>query len=188
MRYRRVLVETVTTKELKMSMIGNFRLVQPTQLEALLEEPEGINDFLYEETEVDGDAPDPGGMLDVDKAWHGLHFLFTGTAWEGSPPLNFIVAGGTEIGDVDVGYGPARAFTNAEVRNIARSLESITADDLRSRFDPKKMTALEIYPEIWNRPPQEDDTIGYLLEYFELLKPFIVKGASEGFGLIVFLN
>ena len=21
--------------------------------------------------------------LDLDKAWHGLHFLFTGTAWEG---------------------------------------------------------------------------------------------------------
>src|SRR5687768_15824950 len=29
--------------------------------------------------------------LDLDKAWHGLHFLFTGTEWEGDEPACFLV-------------------------------------------------------------------------------------------------
>ena len=172
-----------------MSMIGNFRLVQPAALDALFDDPDLISKFLYNEMpdDEDEDGPDPGGSLDVDKAWHGLHFLLTGTAWEGDPPLNFIL-GGEEIGEEDVGYGPARGITNAELREVAAALEPITGDTLRARFDPAKMTALDIYPDIWKRPPEEDDTVGYLLEYFELLKPFIVKGAADGFALITYLN
>ncbi len=29
---------------------------------------------------------------------------------------------------------------------------------------------------------------GYVLEYYEMLKPFLAQGASHGYGLIVFLN
>jgi hypothetical protein len=29
---------------------------------------------------------------DLDKSWHGIHYLLTGSAWEGSPPLNFLRA------------------------------------------------------------------------------------------------
>src|SRR3990167_6610036 len=35
---------------------------------------------------------------DMDKAWHGAHFVLTETAWEGKPPLDFLVRGGREIG------------------------------------------------------------------------------------------
>lgn len=39
-----------------------------------------------------------GEGVDLDKAWHGLHYLLTGTAWEGEPPLNVLAAGGREVG------------------------------------------------------------------------------------------
>jgi Domain of unknown function (DUF1877) len=133
-------------------------------------------------------ALDPADELDVDKAWHGLHFLFTGDAWSGEPPLGFIVAGGTEVGDEDVGYGSARAFTSAEVREISAALDRITGDELARRFDPAQMMNLGIYPEIWDRDPADDDTLAYLLEYFDLLKDFVGRGARSGQGMLVYIN
>ncbi len=126
--------------------------------------------------------------LDLDKAWHGLHFLLTGTDWGGKPPLNFIVAGGEMIGDEDVGNGPARAFTPEQLVEISRALDALSSDALRQRFDPAKMMELDIYPSIWDRDPTDDDTLGYVLDYFEMLKPFLRKGAERGLGLIAYMN
>lgn len=36
---------------------------------------------------------------DLDKAWHGIHYLLTETAWEGNEPLNFLVQGGNVAGN-----------------------------------------------------------------------------------------
>jgi len=171
-----------------MSMIGNFRLARSEDIARLLDDPEQIEAFLFGELDENEDGPDPGGMLDVDKAWHGIHFLLTGTAWEGEPPLDFIVRGGRQIGDVDVGYGPARAFTNEELRDIGRAIQPISLDTLRSRFDAARMKALKIYPDIWDRDSASDDTLGYLISYYEMLQPFIIKGAADGFGMIVYLT
>lgn len=171
-----------------MSMIGNFRLVEAKELERLLADPEAIEDVLYgDDEEAADDAPD-SPQLDIDKAWHGLHFLFTGTAWEGKPPLNFIATGGQEIGDVDVGYGPARGFTSKELKEISAALAPLSTADLRKRFDPPRMKKLEIYPDIWDRDPADDDTLGYLLEYFEQLKSFLAHGAEHNFALLVYIN
>ncbi|HEY3017894.1 MAG TPA: YfbM family protein [Gaiellaceae bacterium] len=165
-----------------MSMIGNLRLVSDPELEDLFAGPEQIEDVLYE-----SDEPSPDEEV-IDKAWHGLHYLLTGSAWDGDPPLNFLVSGGREIGDVDVGYGPARGFTSAEVAEISEALKQVTSDQLRSRFDAKLMMEAQIYPEIWDRDPAEDDALGYLLEYFELLKTFVLRAHDESSGLIVYLN
>ncbi len=50
------------------------------------------------------------------------------------------------------------------------------------------MMTLEIYPKIWDRDPQEDDTLGYLLEYYETLRTFVRQTKDAGKGLIVFLS
>jgi hypothetical protein len=39
-----------------------------------------------------------GTEIDIDKAWHGLHFLFTGTAWEGEAPASFLLCGMRFVG------------------------------------------------------------------------------------------
>jgi hypothetical protein len=76
-----------------MSMIAMFRLARGEEIERLLASPEAIEEFLEEDPDSEEEGEDPGGSLDIDKAWHGLHFLLTGTAWEGTSPLDFIVAG-----------------------------------------------------------------------------------------------
>src|SRR5215203_4027303 len=61
------------------------------------------------------EIPSPVEEIDLDKSWHGIHYLLTKTAWAGEPPLSFLVLGGAEVGDIDVGYGTARAFRSDEV-------------------------------------------------------------------------
>jgi len=54
------------------------------------------------------DEFEAGKSLDIDKAWHSIHFLLTGAAWE----ADGLIFGGTEIGEDgdDWGYGPPRGF------------------------------------------------------------------------------
>ena len=122
---------------------------------------------------------------DLDKAWHGLHYLLTGTAWEGAPPLNFLLAGGRELPGSEVGYGPARVLTSTEVLEVAGALDRVSEEWLRGRFDAADMMAKEIYPEIWDRNPAEDDTLGYCIEGFQMLKKLFGSAAAEKFGFII---
>jgi hypothetical protein len=117
-----------------MSMIGNFRMSSDAEIQSLLAEPETIQSLLYPES---GEPAQGVCEMDVDKAWQAIHFLLCGHPWEGEHPLNFVVSGGTPVGDVDVGYGPARVFTSAEVVEIAEALQPITKDHLRAKFDSK---------------------------------------------------
>ena len=128
---------------------------------------------------------DERNITDLDKAWHGIHFLLTGSAWEGDPPLNFLVCGGRKVGDIDIGYGPARVFRAIEVHGISCALSIFSPEVLKERFDPVRMTQEDIYPTIWNRDPSEDDALGYLLEYFAVLKDFVQKAADRNLGLVI---
>ena len=168
-----------------MSMIGIFRRLTDNDLSQLLSNPTLVHDYLALEEPADGFGAFV--EIDVDKAWHGTHFLLTGSAWGGDPPWNFIVAGGSTIGDEDVGYGPARGFTSTEVREIANALESLTPEQLSQRFDPKAMMDAEIYPEIWDRPPAEDDTRSYVIDYFDSLRDFVAGAAASGEAWLVYL-
>lgn len=193
-----------------MSMICNLRRASDDQIATLLSRPEGIRSFLYG-PELDApkpgllarlfgaarpapppvspcEPPSPDDEIDLDKAWHGLHFLFTGTDWEGEEPLCYLVRGGAQIGNVDVGYDPARALTSAQAKQFHESLSQLTQDVLRSRFDPEQMKSLAIYPDIWDRDPEDDDTLEYLVTYFDELRSFLNETASRQLGLIIYIN
>ena len=129
-----------------------------------------------------------GDHMDLDKAWHGLHFLFTGSDWEGDFPQGFIVANGEPVGDEDVGYGPARSFTPDEVEKIAAFLETQNEDELRKRLDPEKMTELEIYPSIWAQATDMGEEWEYLAENFRSMKQFVREAAAKQMALLVYLN
>lgn len=131
---------------------------------------------------------DEGKHCYLDKTWHGIHFLLTGSAWEGDEPLNFLVAWGEEVEGMDSGYGPERVFTSAEVKQIDAALSGISKEEFERRFDPVKMMEEQIYPTIWDRPKEEDDTLGYISEYFVELKQYIHNIAEKNMGMIVGLS
>lgn len=123
--------------------------------------------------------------IDLEKAWHGLHFLFTGTAEEGPEPNCFMLCGGEEIGDEDV--GPARVLGPEQVSRFAAFLAELSRDELARRYDPARMTALEIYPDvIWLRPsPPGESEFDWLFGAFEELRDFVIATARRGDSLIV---
>jgi hypothetical protein len=166
-----------------MSMMGNFLALPDEELRALFANPEGVERLLY--ASFFGDSSNGHDELEIDKSWHGLHFLLTGSAEEASPPLNFILAGGEEVGD-DLGYGPARAFRSDDVRGVDAALEPLTAAELRGRFDADRMTELQIYPFGWSEDP--DGELEYLLEFYGELRAFVRRTAGRGHGLLVYLS
>lgn len=118
----------------------------------------------------------------LDKAWHGLHFLFTGTAWGGNFPKSFLLVGGQEVGDEDQ---VSRLYGPEAMIELAAWLETQTRESLTTRFEPARMVALDIYPGIWTRDPAEDDTLGYLLDHFDVLQAFVAESQRKGLGLRV---
>ena len=163
-----------------MGMVGCFAAVDSDTLSKLKEDPYLIDGYLHS----DGGDSDPPNCIDVDKAWHGIHYLLTGRTDEGSEPLSLAVMGGTEIGE-DVGYGPARFLEPEQVRRIAAWLPDDTV--FKSRFDPQAMEKAKIYPEIiWVR--DEDDALDYLVENYRELVAFYKSAAIRGDGAILWLS
>jgi hypothetical protein len=173
-----------------------WRVVAPNDPDAGEEsEPSGIANRLFARFRGPKPAPIPlefeqGEMeaTDLDKAWDGLHFLFTGNVNGGDGPLAFLHVGGVEVGTPDVGYCPARAVTAREVAEIHAAMRGLDEDMLRARFDPERMTREKVYPVIWDRPPEEDDSFGYLMEYFRVLRQFLARAAGRNLGVVITLE
>lgn len=122
-------------------------------------------------------APDEVAHVDLDKAWHGIHYLLTRTAWGAELPLGFIAAG-QPIDD------EARIFSAREVAQIAAALAPLDTQSLSANFDPDQMDAIGIYPQIWTDEGQE--ALDYCLHYFEPMKDFIDDTAARKLGMIIF--
>ena len=125
--------------------------------------------------------------LDLEKAWHAIHYLLTETAWEGEEPFNFMVSGGIDVGE-DTGYGLSRAFTSEQVKSINTVLQPIDEPFLKGRYNPEKMMTLEIYPEIWDREAEREENLRYYLDTFEELKSFVAQAAERNVGFIVYIS
>ena len=143
-----------------------------------------------EVSEIDPSSPPPSapreGVLDLEGSWHGLHFLFTGTAWDGELPAAFLVKGGRELDDGDDENVP-RVLDPGQVRAIDAMLQSLSPPKLAQRYDAARMTELDIVPEArWARDTgQEHPGLDHLLESFEELRAFVRDTCERGHGIVV---
>jgi hypothetical protein len=116
--------------------------------------------------------------LELDKAWHGVHFVLSGTVEPGDSLVSQAVLGGTEIGDDFSGYGPARFFTAAQVAELASALAGA-----EPHFDPDRMNELEIYPFGWDEPDARD----WIMTSFRELRDFYAAAAENGRAVVTCL-
>jgi hypothetical protein len=166
-------------------------------------QPKGVFGWLLRLTpitieETDPDAVPPEGAqpvdrdahLDLDKAWQPLHFLLTGTAWEGEEPGCYLVRGGEElIDDDELGYSSIRALTPEQISRLDEFLMELSHETLRRRFDRERMVALEIYSKRRDRDTVDAaDEVYYLLEAFDALRSFAAATAKRGDGAIAYLT
>lgn len=162
-----------------MGMAACFAAITTATADRLRANPEEIEGYLFPD---DGDG-EPENCVDIDKAWHGIHYLITGTADEGAPPLSWAIQGGTEIGQ-DIGYGPARMLASEQVKAISDALPDEEA--FTAAYAPEAMEAARIYPDaIWTRDSGE--ALEYLLENYRVLVAFYRSAASRGDGAILWL-
>ncbi|MEQ7128763.1 YfbM family protein [Actinopolymorpha sp. B11F2] len=138
----------------------------------LLEDPDLLEDLLESD---DGDT-----SVDLDKAWHGVHWLLTGAEGPIAGIPSEAIFGGEPVGE-DLGYGPGRLLPASRVSGVAAELHELDVDTLRSRMDPAAMTRAGIYPSIWD---EEDVFDAYLAPAYESLRGFYTAAARAGESVI----
>jgi hypothetical protein len=123
---------------------------------------------------------DLGAGGDFEKSWQGLHYVLTGTAWEGAPPLNFLMGGGRTL-DVEGHDNPLLTHGSADTRRIAEALNGLSDEEARRRVNREEIVRLDIYPGIWD----DDEGVEYLLDEVRRLRETVSAVAGRGLGLLV---
>jgi hypothetical protein len=120
--------------------------------------------------------------MDLDKAWHGIHFLLNGTAWSITTVAGEAILGGREFGP-DMGYGRPKLISADKVKQIATALANVTATELSSRYHPEAMEKAEIYPSIWKQ--EGPQALPYLLNGYSALLAFYQRAAERGESIVI---
>src|ERR1700730_15494821 len=162
-----------------MGMIGNLRPASDSEIEHLLANPSDITRFLY------GAEADSRERVVLNKAWHAIHFALNGSRLGGEAPLNFLVSEGTPVGEVDVGFGPARVLTSQQVSQLASALAPLEPDDVARRIDLSVFDQEVIYPGNWQR---NGIGVDYVIANYREMRDLISRLAARGDGLVLYIN
>lgn len=187
-----------------MSMIFELRRVSAEQAESLTQDPSDIFFFLsgselYQPPKPffkrlfapkqsakpvrSWAEPAQGSVLELDTNWHVLHYFLTRTAWEANLPHGSLM-GGIQLGDVDVGYGPARLLTPIQIDEFLVFLENLQSDNFGSNITGEELEQNEIYGGYagWNA----EDT-SKLWGYVEELKLFLAGAKHNRESIVMHL-
>jgi uncharacterized protein DUF1877 len=177
-----------------MGMVMTARSLTHDEMAAALSSPDELDRLLHPE---EGAA---AREIDVDKAWHGIHWLLTGSTDDRPPatpkrgifrrsapapaavgPESLAVLGGEPVGG-DNGYGPARLLRPEQVSAVAAALTPLDREALAGRVDLAAMEAAELYPGIWD---EEDVYEEYLAPNYEALRDFYLAAAGDGSAVLL---
>jgi hypothetical protein len=126
--------------------------------------------------------------LELEKSWHMLHYLFTGSTEPSRSPEGALMSG-EEIGE-DMGYGPPRLHDEKATAAFARSLEGLDADALAARLSYDEMIRAGVYgmPVGGGSAENfEDELREEVAYYFPLLRSYVAGMAKKQYGLLVWI-
>lgn len=124
-------------------------------------------------------------QFDADKAWHGIHAVLTGSGSASGSPLDLVTWGGTEFAG-DLGYGPPRLLSAADVVRAATALTAVTPDVFRSRINLPHLGTLDIYlADVFGRLDEADGNVEYLCQGFENVRGVFLQAARSGESLVI---
>jgi hypothetical protein len=123
--------------------------------------------------------------LDLEKAWHGVHYLLCGSPEPGESLLSQVVMGGAPLNEDEeglAGYGPARYFVAMQVEAMARELNRPGLDaEAEERFDAARMSQLNVYPG-WQAMDR-----AWAMEGVRNLRAFFTDAAQRGRAVVTSL-
>ena len=122
--------------------------------------------------------------LSLEKSWHGIHYVLTGVAEGGKPPLSWAVLGDKEIPDTGklMGYGPARVLTAQQANSVAKAIARFTKEKFWQKFDLKAMKTGRVYGVTVAQDRE------YLWSYFQKLKAFYLEATKQNNGLLSYFD
>jgi len=159
-----------------MSMMREFVSLSPEELQGLLDDPE---DWLTSLEDIEEER-----RLELGKAWHGLHYLLTGTAWDANTVAGQAILGGQQFGE-DLGYGPGAYHMPDQVSEIAKELSKVSQASLIARYVPAEMDSVGVYPNKWVR--DGDEGRDWLIQSFRHLVTFYASASERGNAVIHYL-
>jgi len=122
-----------------------------------------------------------GALIDtvsLEKSWHAIHFLLSGTVDAGEDPSQFLLSGVPMPGvtDCEVLQNPAD-----KVRRFAAFLEGISTKALFDRCDIRRARELNVY----NHEYLESDSRNHAEQYLNDLREFTSRHARNGYDFLV---
>ena len=105
----------------------------------------------------------------------GNSYPVAGPHCGGEWPLNFLLLGGTPVGNAVVGYSGDKLYTPEQVCEIAAALEAIPGSLLRERFDPEQM----------DLGADDDEALETATSTYQELRSFIRSAVADSDGLVL---
>jgi hypothetical protein len=172
-----------------MSAILILKRISKEQLRELLAMPVQERREVY----LPEDYVSPEDFIDLDKAWHGIHFILTGTIENGLPPSCYLLTDGIVVGPSVLNNSNTdrerilgeidRALLNEQVKSFSEHLDTISDDEIKQRFFRSIPSMQDVYPGGWKVYPE--DYCLYLLDNFNILKSFIRETNESGKDLLI---
>jgi hypothetical protein len=122
--------------------------------------------------------------LELNQAWHILHYLYSGSDAEGEWPSAFIMSGGQEVGP-DLGYGPPRLFLPEPSRQIATFLEAQSFQALDAAYVTQEIETAKIYWKASSEPTERKLQVEELWGITQELRAFFAQVVSAGHATLI---
>lgn len=123
----------------------------------------------------------------LDKMWDALHFVLTGDTLSDAAdhdPLSEAVCGSIFLARRQIHVG---GIPSNRVKEIAQALREVDFAARLAALQMADFAQAEIYPDIWDRPDEEDDIREELQEYFADLQAFYAHAAEQGNAVLVMI-
>ena len=176
-------VKTALLRIEEMAMQRVLKMAKQTTAAGDSKNNEKLREQIIAELESAGVTADSGSEegLTLEKSWHCVHYLLTGTAWETDTFVGKAILGGAEIGP-DMGYGPARYLEPNEVEKVAKALKTVSKKDLASRFNLEAMKAAKVYA------CRDEGELQLAQVYFAQVCNYYEETAARGDAMLLYLD
>jgi Domain of unknown function (DUF1877) len=121
----------------------------------------------------------------TDKTWHALAFLLARREF----PVSIIYGEESFVDDpddptADWGYGAPNYLTPDQVRRAAGALAELSEDDLLDGVDADDLQRATIYPNLWDRGPEE---LRWAVGDLPWIKVYFQAAANDGDAIICWI-
>jgi len=136
------------------------------------------------ETAITGAGEEMVGYVDLDRSWHAIHYVLTGSADGGPEPHCFLHRGGVSL-DYESAF--VRALSVEATQAFHEALDGVDDEEFANRFDVAQLHEAGICPQDWDET-DADTALVSVLTYYIFLRNFVKAAAADGCGLVIHLE